>query len=202
MTSKGGPERLPRRGIERAARALYDVVTTAVYPAIPGTSVIDKALALLLGRDRRYPGREALLRFGKEVGHVKRPQQVLERIAEAMQSTWREYASLFPNEFAARVHAEWAESLKIAIETSGVDDAQTMSAHGSEAVSPAESSASVRDRSLSDGADTQVHPATYPARLSCSPVGTTRPQMLYVAQSRFDHGCPLRGRKLTSPQRR
>jgi len=101
---------------------MYDVVTTTVYAAIPGTTVVDKTLALKLGRDRRYPSRDALLRFGKEVCHVMRPQDVLEQIAEAMQSTWRDYESLFTREFAARLHAEWDESLKIAIEAPSSDD--------------------------------------------------------------------------------
>jgi hypothetical protein len=53
MTSKGDPERLLQRGIERAARALYDVVTTTVYPTIPGTSAVDKALTSAARSGRR-----------------------------------------------------------------------------------------------------------------------------------------------------
>jgi serine/threonine-protein kinase HipA len=79
--------------------------------------MVDKTLALRLGRDRRYPSREALIRFGKEVCHVPNPQQAIERIAQAMRDAWRENCGLFPAEFAANMNAQWEEGLfDIAVE--------------------------------------------------------------------------------------
>jgi serine/threonine-protein kinase HipA len=94
---------------------LYDVVTTTAYAAIPGTDVTDQSLALKLGRDRRFPNREALLRFGREVCHVLRPEPVLERIAEGMRSSWKEHAGLFPAAFAAKLNAQWEQGLALAV---------------------------------------------------------------------------------------
>jgi serine/threonine-protein kinase HipA len=90
---------------------LYDVVTTAAYPALPGTRILDKTLALKLGRDRRYPARDALLRFGREVCLVQRPEQVIERIAQGMREAWQEHQGLFSAEMAQRIRAQWDEGL-------------------------------------------------------------------------------------------
>ncbi|HYE41411.1 MAG TPA: HipA domain-containing protein, partial [Ramlibacter sp.] len=89
---------------------LYDVVTTTAYDVMPG--IADKTLALKLGTDRRFPRRDALLRFGRDVCHVLRPDGVVERIAEGMRDAWREHHGLFASDFAARMHAEWEEGLR------------------------------------------------------------------------------------------
>lgn len=97
---------------------IYDVVTTTIYAVVPGTDIVDKTLALRLGRDRRFPGRESVLRFGREMCHVQRPERVVERIAQAMRESWQEHRALFPANFAARMNAEWEQGLA-AVATEG-----------------------------------------------------------------------------------
>lgn len=72
---------------------LFDVVTTTLYTyqRPGGDEAIDRTLALKLraGRhgSRAYPDTEALLRFGREVCGVRKPQLVIDRIAQAMRET-------------------------------------------------------------------------------------------------------------------
>nr|WP_217283814.1 type II toxin-antitoxin system HipA family toxin [Aquabacterium terrae] len=71
---------------------LFDVVTTAIYRyERPGGFLAeDRTLALRLrrgDRSRAYPDTEALLGFGRAVCQVAHPQQVIERIADAMSAT-------------------------------------------------------------------------------------------------------------------
>ncbi|RYF17831.1 MAG: type II toxin-antitoxin system HipA family toxin [Comamonadaceae bacterium] len=102
----------PARSESVTLAPLYDVVTTTAYDVAPGAAIADKTLALKLGTDRRFPRRDALLRFGREVCHVSRPDRVVERIAEGMRAAWREHQGLFTSHFAARMHAEWEEGLR------------------------------------------------------------------------------------------
>lgn len=73
---------------------MFDVVTTAIYRYQRydgGPELEDQTLALKLfagkGQTRGYPQHPELLRFGRSVCGVERPALVLERIAQAMQST-------------------------------------------------------------------------------------------------------------------
>lgn len=72
---------------------LFDVVTTTIYTyqRPGGVESVDRTLALKLraGKhgSRAYPDTETLLRFGREVCGVRRPQQVIDRIAQAMRET-------------------------------------------------------------------------------------------------------------------
>jgi serine/threonine-protein kinase HipA len=97
---------------------LYDVVSTTVYPSIPGTSIVDRTLALRLGRDRRYPSRDTLLRFGKEVCHVMKPEAAIARIAEGMHKAWQDHSGLLSQEFAAQMKQQWEQGWKLEFEDS------------------------------------------------------------------------------------
>jgi serine/threonine-protein kinase HipA len=72
---------------------LFDVVTTTIYTyqRPGGDEAVDRTLALKLraGKhgSRAYPDTETLLRFGREVCGVRRPQHVIDRIAQAMRET-------------------------------------------------------------------------------------------------------------------
>jgi serine/threonine-protein kinase HipA len=56
---------------------LYDVVNTTMY--IP-----QDTLALKLGKSKAWPGRDALLRFGREHCRIDRPDDLVDEIAEAV----------------------------------------------------------------------------------------------------------------------
>ena len=72
---------------------MYDVVTTTIYKyqRPGGAEAVDRTLALKLraGRhgSRMYPIPAELLAFGREVCGVRRPKEVLDRIAQAMSET-------------------------------------------------------------------------------------------------------------------
>jgi serine/threonine-protein kinase HipA len=76
---------------------LFDVVTTAIYTMErPGNvEFVDRTLALKWRKGKRhasraYPTTRELLEFGKEICGVSSPQQVIERIADAMAKTLAE----------------------------------------------------------------------------------------------------------------
>ena len=73
---------------------VFDVVTTAAYAYTRFAGDVEQtdrtmALKLFAGRhhSKAYPTTDELLRFGEELCDVKRPQAVLERIAQAMHET-------------------------------------------------------------------------------------------------------------------
>ena len=69
---------------------LYDVVTTSIYgmtSAATAMTKYDRTLALNLAKTRVYPDRRTLIEFGEQHCLVKRPGEVLERIADAMSAT-------------------------------------------------------------------------------------------------------------------
>jgi serine/threonine-protein kinase HipA len=90
---------------------LFDVVTTSAYDHTPGTgqSLTDRTLALKLNKSNDYPTRQALMDFGRDVCLVKRPEAVIERIAEAMSSVLTSHSDLVPQAFAKRLGREWRE---------------------------------------------------------------------------------------------
>jgi serine/threonine-protein kinase HipA len=67
---------------------LYDVVTTSVYELSNGRGgdMTDRSMALKMNRTKNYPSRTDLLDYAK-LCFVKNPDQVTERIADAMQMT-------------------------------------------------------------------------------------------------------------------
>jgi serine/threonine-protein kinase HipA len=85
---------LYRSGADAWLAPMFDVVTTAIYRYTQypgGPELEDRTLALKLfaGRhhSKAYPTTDELLRFGARVCGVNAPQDVLNRIAEAMHAT-------------------------------------------------------------------------------------------------------------------
>ena len=92
---------------------IYDVVTTTIYPHYnqrTGETRVDRTMALKLfsgAKTRNYPSRDELLRFGKTVCMVSRPDQVIDRIATAMSATLDAHRPRLQHEYGARIVAEW-----------------------------------------------------------------------------------------------
>lgn len=96
---------------------MFDVVTTAIYRYARydgGPELEDRTLALKLfaGRhgSRAYPTTEELMRFGSKVCRISRPQEVLRRIASAMQETMNDARqdARIPAVLRTRMSEVWA----------------------------------------------------------------------------------------------
>jgi serine/threonine-protein kinase HipA len=87
---------------------LYDVVTTSAYDLTGrnGATMVDRTMALKMNRAKDYPGRKTLLEFGKQC-NVKKPEQVIERLADAMQTTLQTHGGVAEPAFLARMTREW-----------------------------------------------------------------------------------------------
>ncbi len=87
---------------------LYDVVTTSAYDLAGrnGLVMADRSMALKMHRSRDYPSHQDMLEFGKLCG-VKSAEQVLERIADAMEATLNEHGARAEAGFLARMKREW-----------------------------------------------------------------------------------------------
>src|SRR5262249_30168210 len=93
---------------------LYDVVTTSLYGATnPRTHITkyDRTLALNLRKSRNYPDRAALLAFGRDHCGVARPEEVVERIRDALSETLQENRGRVPEELWEGLNAEWDPSI-------------------------------------------------------------------------------------------
>lgn len=94
---------------------IYDVVTTTVYPYYnqrTGETRVDRTMALKLfsgAKTREYPSREDLLRFGRTVCLVTRPEEVIERIASAMSDTLANHRPVLDAgaDYGKRLAQEW-----------------------------------------------------------------------------------------------
>jgi serine/threonine-protein kinase HipA len=89
---------------------LYDVVTTSLYGFTnPRTNLTryDRTLALKLHKSRSYPDRTTLLAFGRDHCGVARPEEVLERIADALSTTLKENRGRVPAELWEGLNKEW-----------------------------------------------------------------------------------------------
>lgn len=88
---------------------LYDVVTTTVYKYQNryGVELTDRELALKLAKSKRYPDRKTLLEFGKNVCGVSNPEQVLERISDAMSDTLKTNIPGFDLKLVKALRKEW-----------------------------------------------------------------------------------------------
>jgi serine/threonine-protein kinase HipA len=89
---------------------LFDVVTTSLYGITDqsrGITKYDRTLALKLHRSRDYPDRGTLLEFGVQTCGVPRPEEVLERIGEAMSATLREQGHRVEPSLLAGMRKEW-----------------------------------------------------------------------------------------------
>lgn len=89
---------------------LYDVVTTTVYAFRDYRSertLVDRTLALKLNKEKRYPTRPELLKFGADICRVREPEQVIERIAAAMSDTLTANRDRIDHGFLAQLTREW-----------------------------------------------------------------------------------------------
>ena len=92
----------------------FDVVCTRIYESedpITGERLFNNQLALKLAGERRYPRRETLLQFGREVCGEPQPEQVLERIATAMHQTLEAYQGRVDPWLHEALSRCWTESL-------------------------------------------------------------------------------------------
>lgn len=97
------------RGSIRLA-PLYDVVTTSLYGVTnPRTAITkyDRTLALSLNKSKSYPDVDTLLEFGRQTCGVTRPIEVIERIAEALERTLKEYQGRIAEELWRGLSGEW-----------------------------------------------------------------------------------------------
>lgn len=97
------------RGSIRLA-PLYDVVTTSLYGVTnPRTAITkyDRTLALSLNKSKSYPDVDTLLEFGRQTCGVNRPIEVIERIAEALERTLKEYQGRIAEELWRGLSGEW-----------------------------------------------------------------------------------------------
>jgi serine/threonine-protein kinase HipA len=89
---------------------MYDVVTTSLYGVTnPRTYITkyDRTLALRLRKSRNYPDRETLLAFGRDHCGVARPEEVIERIAEALATTLKDNRGRVPEELWNGLNEQW-----------------------------------------------------------------------------------------------
>jgi len=111
---------------------LYDVVTTSAYDLVnPRTQakMVDRRLALNLNKSKDYPNRQQLHEFGRNICFVKQPEQVIERIGDAMQKTLQQHGSRAEAAFLKRMKREWDDG-RLSLErsrflTGGVVPAQS-----------------------------------------------------------------------------
>ncbi len=88
---------------------LYDVVTTSAYDfesLKTGRIEADRTLALKFNKTNSYPMRKEVVEFGRQC-FVRHPEEVIERIGQAMTESLRENKERFPRAFYERLHAEW-----------------------------------------------------------------------------------------------
>ncbi|WP_231512272.1 type II toxin-antitoxin system HipA family toxin [Paucibacter sp. KBW04] len=99
---------------------MFDVVTTSIYryqQYMGGPDLEDRTLALKLfagrGQTKAYPTTQDLQKFGRDVCGVTRPEQVLQRIAEAMSQTLHEAESdeRIPKAVLAEMRSAWEGGL-------------------------------------------------------------------------------------------
>ncbi len=102
---------------------MFDVVTTSIYKYSDtwgGPPREDQTLALKFfgGRhgDRHYPSTKELLRFGVEICRLRKPQEVVERIAAAMHTTLAEARAdeRIPKDTLAAMSEAWQHGLAYA----------------------------------------------------------------------------------------
>ncbi|WP_454727760.1 MULTISPECIES: type II toxin-antitoxin system HipA family toxin [Cupriavidus] len=88
---------------------LFDVVTTTVYryQNRHGVDLTDRELALKLAKSKRYPDLQTLIEFGRNVCGVAKPEEVLQRISDAMADTLRVHGPSMAPELMQELRKEW-----------------------------------------------------------------------------------------------
>ncbi|WP_255581980.1 type II toxin-antitoxin system HipA family toxin [Cupriavidus sp. AU9028] len=92
-----------------ALSPLFDVVTTTIYKYQNrhGVELVDRELALKLEKTRGYPDRKSLLAFGRQVCGVSKPEEVLERIGDAMADTLHLHGPTMEPTLLDALRQEW-----------------------------------------------------------------------------------------------
>ena len=89
---------------------LFDVVTTSAYDHEDTRTqrvLSDRTLALKLNKSDSYPTRKQLADFGRTACHVAQPEQVIERIGQAMTEVMQANKTPFSKAFGDRMALEW-----------------------------------------------------------------------------------------------
>lgn len=90
---------------------LYDVVTTAAYDVEntrTGRIESDRTLALKFNKTNSYPLRKEVVEFGRQC-YVRHPEEVIDRIGQAMTESLQANQERFPRTFYERLRTEWDE---------------------------------------------------------------------------------------------
>lgn len=89
---------------------LYDVVTTSTYghqDPQSGRVLSDRTPALKMAKQNVYPDRKTLLSFGRTICGVAKPEEVVDRIASAMEDVLTEESQRIDSGFLRKLKAEW-----------------------------------------------------------------------------------------------
>ena len=88
---------------------LFDVVTTTIYKYQNkhGVELADRELAIKLAKSKRYPDRKTLIEFGRNVCGVAKPEEVLQRISDAMADTLKVHGPNMHPELTKEMRREW-----------------------------------------------------------------------------------------------
>ncbi|UIF88976.1 type II toxin-antitoxin system HipA family toxin [Cupriavidus sp. UYPR2.512] len=88
---------------------LFDVVTTMVYKYQNkhGVELTDRELAIKLAKSKRYPDRKTLIEFGRNACGVAKPEEVLQRLSDAMADTLAEHGPKMHLELMREMRREW-----------------------------------------------------------------------------------------------
>lgn len=89
----------------------FDLTTTSIYP-VPnprtGQFIYDRSMALKLNKSKDYPTHQQLIAFGQTYCQVRRPERILERIAQAMTETLEAHATRVDADLHQLISKEWA----------------------------------------------------------------------------------------------
>lgn len=89
---------------------LYDVVTTSIYgheDPQSGRVLSDRKPALKMAKVQVYPDRKTLLHFGRTICGVAKPDEVIDRIASAMEDVLKEESARIDRGFFQTIKGEW-----------------------------------------------------------------------------------------------
>lgn len=108
----------------RRLSPIYDVTTTSIYPHYSSKfmrEVFDDSMALRLrdgDKHRNYPTRDELIKFGREVVMLKRPERVIDRIAEGMRQALALNKDRVDSTLHTKMSGEWGKGIFLAINPS------------------------------------------------------------------------------------
>ncbi|MBD8615537.1 MULTISPECIES: type II toxin-antitoxin system HipA family toxin [Pseudomonas] len=108
----------------RRLSPIYDVTTTSIYPHYSSKfmrEVFDDSMALRLrdgDKHRNYPTRDELIKFGREVVMLKRPERVIDRIAEGMRQALALNKDRVDSTLHTKMSGEWDKGIFLAINPS------------------------------------------------------------------------------------